>query len=91
MTGSGRTVDLSGMTLDTLLVSGTNNTITADKSTKIGTLKVLASASDNQITVDGTVDSAFLTGSRSTLAGAGRAKSVTLAGKGCKAKMSPPP
>lgn len=88
VTGSGRTVDLSGMTLDTLLVSGTNNTITADKSTKIGTLKVLAGASDNQITVDGTVDSAFLTGSRSTLAGAGRAKSVTLTGKGCKATLS---
>ncbi|MGN1007856.1 MAG: S-layer homology domain-containing protein, partial [Butyricicoccus sp.] len=88
VTGSGRTVNLSGMALDTLLVSGVNNTILVDKATKIGTLKVLAGATGNKITMDGTVDSAFLTGSRSALMGAGHAGAVTLTGKHCTATLS---
>ena len=59
-----------------------------DKATKIGTLKVLAGATGNKITLDGTVDSAFLTGSRSALMGAGHAGAVTLTGKHCTATLS---
>lgn len=87
VTGSGRTVNLSGMTLDTLLVSGSGNAITADETTQIGTLRVLSGASGNRLMVNGTVRSASLAGQNSTLTGTGRAGTVTLNGRRCQSSI----
>ncbi len=50
------------MMLDTLIVSGTDNTITIDETTKIDTLHVQPGASNNTFTIDGSVKIANLHG-----------------------------
>lgn len=87
VTGSARTVDLRGLSLDSLLVSGTENRILADANTSIGTLYVVPGATDNRITLNGAVSQATLAGARTTLGGAGGADKITLTGKRCTVSL----
>jgi lipoprotein-anchoring transpeptidase ErfK/SrfK len=83
ITGSSRVVDLRGMSLDSLVISGVGNTITVDNATSIRNLKVLKGAIYNHITVDGDVNTASFAGNYTTATGSGRTNSTEITGKYC--------
>lgn len=87
ITGSGRTIYLNGLTLDSLLISGSGNTIVADSDTAIGNLRVTAGASGNKITVDGALKSADVAGPYTKLSGAGHAENIFVTAKRCEVSL----
>ena len=58
ITGSGRTINLNGVKLDNLAISGINNTIVIDSASSIENMTVQVCATNNIITVDGSVTNA---------------------------------
>lgn len=88
ITGSNRVVELRGMTLDRLAVSGIGNTIILDAGTSIASLSVLKGAAYNHVTVNGSAGSASLAGANSVLTGSGHADTVTITGKYCTNSLS---
>lgn len=88
ITGSARTVDLRGLSLDSLVIGGTGNTILTDAYTSIYTLHVLPGATDNRITINGAVSTATLAGERTMLGGTGGADMVTVTGKRCTVSLT---
>ncbi|MDR3766159.1 MAG: L,D-transpeptidase family protein [Butyricicoccus sp.] len=88
ITGSDRAIYLTGLKLDSLIISGSGNKIFTDSQTSIGTLRVTAGASNNVIQVDGSVNSADLAGAWTTLQGDGHAGNVFVTGKRCTISLA---
>lgn len=88
ITGSARTVDLRGLALDSLTISGADNTVLINAQTAIHTLDVLAGADGNRITADGSITEALLSGAHTTLSGAGKAEKVIITGKRCTVTLA---
>lgn len=83
VTGDNRTLYLKNCALQALLVSGSGNTVVVESGSSVETVTVLQGALDNQIQVDGTVQTAALKGIGTSLTGSGGAALVQITAKNC--------
>lgn len=88
VTGYNRVINLCGVQLDSLMVSGSGNQIIADSNTSIGTLRVLSDAAASDIIINGTLKSADVAGSYTSLSGSGRAEHIFVTGKRCATTLA---
>mgnify|MGYP000175800391 CR=1 FL=1 len=75
VTGEARTISIDS-SLDTLVVSGSGNTISVKRGCTIGQIVILGT--DNVLTLDGTSDTLLLAGRDNTVRGSGRVTEVQL-------------
>jgi lipoprotein-anchoring transpeptidase ErfK/SrfK len=75
VTGGHREIVLSG-DADTLMVSGSDNTIRLEPGVTVNSVKILSSGSGNTLIVNGTVKSLIISGKTATIDGSGTAEEV---------------
>lgn len=80
ITGSGRTVNLNGLKLDSLVISGINNTVLVDENTQIQNLKVQVGAVGNAITLNGNAQNANIDGNYTKISGEGSITNTVVRG-----------
>lgn len=85
--GSGRDVRIQAAALPNLVVAGSNNTIYLNSQCDIGQLTILPGAEHNAIQVNGSLDTALVRGSSTTLTGSGNADLVQIAAADCELKL----
>ena len=88
ITGSGRTINLNGTKLESLIISGTNNNILVDENTEIDNLLVQVGATNNVISINGIVNNANINGNYTQIYGAGVAKNVAVKGSYCNISVA---
>lgn len=88
ITGSGRTVDLRGLNLESLLISGIKNQIYIDNSTQIKMLELVGGAKDNTIMMSGLIERAVIGGSNSIIQGSGYIENAQIAAPGCALQVT---
>ena len=84
ITGSGRTINLNGVNLDNLVISGINNTIVIDSVSSIQNMTVQVCATNNIITVDGSVTNANVNANYTKVTGNGKITNTVLKGSHCE-------
>mgnify|MGYP001859409266 FL=1 len=84
ITGSGRTINLNGVKLDNLAISGINNTVVIDSASSIGNMTVQVCATNNIITVDGSVTNANVNANYTKVNGNGKITNTVLKGSHCE-------
>lgn len=86
ITASGRTIDLSDMDAERLVITGSNNTIKMDGTA--GEVVVSGGAKNNVLTLNRAVDSLTVAGIGTRVDGSGRAKSVDIRAVDCEVSIS---
>jgi hypothetical protein len=85
--GSGREVRVQAATLSNLVVAGSDNTIYLNSQCEIGQLTILPGAERNTILVNGTLETALVRGSGTTLTGNGSAELIQVAAADCELEL----
>ena len=88
ITGSGRTVTLSAMHPDSLVISGSGNTIVIDAGCAVRELVITGSGIGNQLLLNGTASSLTVSGDSTGVSGIGVAGTALVTGRDCAVAVS---
>lgn len=83
ITGSGRTINLNGVNLESLIISGNSNNILIDENTQIDNLIIQVAATNNVISLNGIINNANINGNYSKIYGSGISRNVNVKGSYC--------
>ena len=86
ITASNRVIDLSGMTADTLTITGSGNTVNLGGT--VGAAAIESGAKNTRLSVDGSAGSLLVAGYGSTVGGAGHADSMEIRAAGCNVTLA---